>query len=150
VVLSSEVIFIGLLPGPAREILPNMPFKKDQIVISMMAAVDIAELKSLVAKVDGNRVTRTVPLPSNSQRTGSHYSTFIEMCVCFIIFALIHFCSAADNSTQFALPHIAGPILLHPPNQEVQDILSIVGTPVVCHSEGESLLFLFLFLFLSL
>ena len=79
--LSSEVVFLGLLPGPAREILPNMPFKKDQIVISMMAAVDIAELKSLVANVDENRVTRTVPLPSNSQRTGSYRSITIEICV---------------------------------------------------------------------
>ena len=41
------------------------------------------------------------------------------------------------NSTQLNLRYLAGPILLHPPNQEVQDILSIVGTPVVCHSEGE-------------
>ena len=84
VVLSSEIIFVGLLPGPAREILPNMPFKKDQIVISMMAAVDIAELMSLVAKVDGSRVTRTVPLPSNSQRTGSYQFIATEICTGFI------------------------------------------------------------------
>jgi hypothetical protein len=36
----------------------------------MMAAVDINELVSLVGKVDESRIVRTVPLPSNSQRTG--------------------------------------------------------------------------------
>lgn len=82
--LSADIVFIGLLPGPAREILPNMPFRKDQIVISMMAAVDIAEVISLVAKVDGSRVTRTVPLPSNSQRTGAYHSIIIEIFICFL------------------------------------------------------------------
>lgn len=47
-----------------------MPFNREHIVISMMAAVDIKELVSLVGKVDESRIVRTVPLPSNSQRTG--------------------------------------------------------------------------------
>ena len=33
---------------------------------------------------------------------------------------------------------LVGPILLHPPNAEVQSILSVVGTPVACNSEGKS------------
>lgn len=72
-VSSVDVVFIGLLPGPARDILPHLPFKKDQIIISMMAAVDIGELMRLTYKVDARNIVRTVPLPSNSQRTGNTY-----------------------------------------------------------------------------
>ena len=70
-VSSVDVVFIGLLPGPARDILPHMPFRKDQIIISMMAAVDIGELVRLSHNVDAKNIVRTVPLPSNSQRTGT-------------------------------------------------------------------------------
>ena len=107
-VSSVDVVFIGLLPGPAREILPSMPFNSEQLIISMMAAVDINEVITLVGKVDRTSVVRTVPLPSNSQRSG--------------------------------------PILLHPSNSEAADILRIVGTPVICNTEGESVEFcIFLF-----
>ena len=98
VVQSSDIIFLGLLPGPAREILPSMPFHKDHFVISMMAAVDINEVINLIGKVSSDRIVRTVPLPSNSQRSG--------------------------------------PILLHPSNNYAEEILSVVGSPVVCHTEG--------------
>ena len=69
VVSSSDVLFIGLLPHVAREILPQLPFRADQLVVSMMAAVDIEEVLTLV-RMPRDRVVRTVPLPSNSQRTG--------------------------------------------------------------------------------
>lgn len=72
-VSSVDVVFIGLLPGPARDILPHLPFRKDQILISMMAAVDFGELVRLTYKVDARNIARTVPLPSNSQRTGTVY-----------------------------------------------------------------------------
>ena len=75
-----------------------MPFHKDHFVISMMAAVDINEVINLIGKLSSDRIVRTVPLPSNSQRSG--------------------------------------PILLHPSNIHAEAILSVVGTPVVCHTEG--------------
>ena len=75
-----------------------MPFHKDHFVISMMAAVDINEVINLIGKVSSDRIVRTVPLPSNSQRSG--------------------------------------PILLHPSNNYAEEILSVVGSPVVCHTEG--------------
>lgn len=65
----------------------------------MMAAVDIHEVINLIRKVPSDRIVRTVPLPSNSQRTG--------------------------------------PILLHPSNNIAETVLSLVGTPVVCHTEGK-------------
>ena len=96
---SVDVVFVGLLPGPARDILPLMPFHGEQLIVSMMAAMDINEVIALVGKVDRTRVVRTVPLPSNSLRSG--------------------------------------PILLHPSNVEAVEILSIVGTPVICNTEGK-------------
>lgn len=73
-VSSVDVVFIGLLPGPARDTLPNLPFRKDQIIISMMAAVDIGELIKLSYNADAKNIVRTVPLPSNSHRTGSTHT----------------------------------------------------------------------------
>ena len=69
VVSLSDVVFIGLLPQVAREVLPQLPFRANQLIISMMAAVDIEEVLTLV-RMPRSRVVRTVPLPSNSQRTG--------------------------------------------------------------------------------
>jgi len=68
-VAKSDIVFIGLLPGVAREILPVLPFTESKIVISMMAAVDYDELLSLV-KLSGAKVGKTVPLPAASRRSG--------------------------------------------------------------------------------
>ncbi len=63
----SDVIFIGLLPTVARELLPTLNFK-NKLVVSMMAAVDFSEVVQLIGHSD--RVVRTVPLPSAARRTG--------------------------------------------------------------------------------
>ena len=70
VVAASDVVFLGLLPGTARTELPTLPFRADQLVISMMAAVDLEEVLTLVRTVPRARVVRTVPLPSNARRSG--------------------------------------------------------------------------------
>eukprot|EP01032_Pedospumella_encystans_P020218 gene20218-22972_t len=36
IVKEADVIFIGLLPGVAREVLPTLPFDESKLVISMM------------------------------------------------------------------------------------------------------------------
>jgi pyrroline-5-carboxylate reductase len=91
----SDVIFIGLLPKVAREVLPTLSFE-NKLVVSMMAAVDFSEVVSLTRPTE-NRVVRTVPLPSAARRTG--------------------------------------PILMYPPNDEAEQLLKVVGTPVVCRDE---------------
>jgi pyrroline-5-carboxylate reductase len=68
-VAGSDIVFVGLLPGIARDILPTLPFTKSHIVISMMAAVDYDELVSLV-KLPRIQVGKTVPLPAASRRSG--------------------------------------------------------------------------------
>lgn len=69
IVKEADVIFIGLLPGVAREVLPTLPFDDSKLVISMMAAVDYEETVQLV-RVSPARLVRTVPLPSAANRTG--------------------------------------------------------------------------------
>lgn len=72
VVAEADVVFIGLLPGVARDILPTLPFggkESSKLIISMMAAVDLAEIISLT-KVSSDKIVRTVPLPSCARRDG--------------------------------------------------------------------------------
>ena len=69
IVKEADVIFVGLLPGVAREVLPTLPFDESKLVISMMAAVDFEETVQLI-KIPAARVVRTVPLPSAANRTG--------------------------------------------------------------------------------
>jgi len=72
VVSESDVVFIGLLPAVARSELPTLPFggaEGGKLVVSMMAAVDIEEMKSLTG-VPADRIVRTVPLPSSARREG--------------------------------------------------------------------------------
>ena len=68
VVSKSDIVFIGLLPQDAKEILPNLDFT-DKEVISMMATIDIADLLTLT-KRPPDRAVRTVPLPSAQYREG--------------------------------------------------------------------------------
>lgn len=67
---NSDVIFIGLLPHVAKEILPKLSFPKDKFIISMMATIPYEELLTLVGDVPKERVVRTVPLPSAAVRQG--------------------------------------------------------------------------------
>lgn len=71
VVSEADVIFIGLLPAVAREVLPVMPFSAGKkFVVSMMAAVDLAEIRALCGDIPADRFVRTVPLPSSARRQG--------------------------------------------------------------------------------
>jgi pyrroline-5-carboxylate reductase len=71
VVSAADVVFYGLLPGVAREVLPTMPFRKEQLIISMMAAIDYAETLTFSGDVvPMENIVRTVPLPSAAKRSG--------------------------------------------------------------------------------
>jgi pyrroline-5-carboxylate reductase len=45
---AADVIFIGLLPTVARQLLPTLTFRPKTIIVSMMAVMDIDEVVSLV------------------------------------------------------------------------------------------------------
>mgnify|MGYP003973886999 CR=1 FL=1 len=71
VVSGADIVFYGLLPDVARTELPNMPYRSDQIIISMMAAIDYAETLALSKGiVPAQNIVRTVPLPSAAKRSG--------------------------------------------------------------------------------
>ena len=74
VVAESDIIFIGLLPGTAREIIPSLPFTEKHFVVSMMAAVDYTETLSLLQaaapSLPDQQIVRTVPLPAAAKRSG--------------------------------------------------------------------------------
>lgn len=72
VVAAADIVFVGLLPAVAREVLPQLPFggaEGSKLVISMMVAIDITEVLSLTG-VPADRAVRTVPLPSAARREG--------------------------------------------------------------------------------
>lgn len=70
-VTKADIIFLGILPGVARAELPKLPFRDDQLIISMMAAVDMKDLLVLFPSLSSTQnVVRTVPLPSAARRSG--------------------------------------------------------------------------------
>ena len=69
----SDVVFLGLLPPVAKELLPGMPFggaSSSKLIISMLAAMDIDELRALCSGVPNSQIVRTVPLPSVARHQG--------------------------------------------------------------------------------
>lgn len=52
VIDASDVLFLGLLPGQAAEVLPDLSFRDGQEVISFMAGVPLADLAGIVAPAD--------------------------------------------------------------------------------------------------
>lgn len=69
IVAEADIIFIGLLPQIARDVLPTLSFGSTKLVISMMAAVDYEELLRLT-NLPTERIVKTVPLPSAATRSG--------------------------------------------------------------------------------
>jgi pyrroline-5-carboxylate reductase len=69
IVAEADVIFIGLLPAVAREVLPTLSFAPGKLVLSMMAAVDYSEVLALTRCAEES-IVRIVPLPSSAKRCG--------------------------------------------------------------------------------
>jgi pyrroline-5-carboxylate reductase len=104
----SDIIFIGLLPNVAQELLPALPFKNHHLIISMMAAVDYQTTLGLLATVSPDRIVRTVPLPSSSRRTGP-----------IIMFP-------ANNEAQSVLLHVGTPVVCEE-ESKMKPMIAITG-----------------------
>ena len=161
-VRASDIVFIGLLPGPARNILPLMPFNENHLVISMMAAVDISELVELVSK-GSNGCKRSqmdemnqLDTPGGAQGGLDEVGEAKEGCEGIDQMSGEGTVRRADKGRvvrTVPLPSSSqrsGPILLHPRNEEAEGVLSVVGTPVVCLTEGAYVHFVSRCLFLRL
>lgn len=61
VVADSDVVFLCLLARVADEVLPGLPFRADQSVISVMVDAPLAKLRSLCAPATD--IAITIPLP---------------------------------------------------------------------------------------
>ena len=61
VIDNSDWIFLGVLPKIGEKILPNLRFKKKQIVISFMSTPNYSKLKELINK--NLIIVRAIPMP---------------------------------------------------------------------------------------
>ena len=61
VIDNSDWIFLGVLPKIGEKILPNLKFKKKQIVISFMSTPNYSKLKKLINK--NLIIVRAIPMP---------------------------------------------------------------------------------------
>tara|TARA_B100001939_G_scaffold304871_1_gene283512 strand:+ start:576 stop:1334 length:759 start_codon:yes stop_codon:yes gene_type:complete len=61
VIDKSDWIFLGVLPKIGEKILPNLNFKKKQIVISFMSTPNYSKLKKLIKK--NLIIVRAIPMP---------------------------------------------------------------------------------------
>ncbi|GAA1772386.1 pyrroline-5-carboxylate reductase [Nocardioides hankookensis] len=68
VVAEADVVVVCLLPGNAAEILAGLAFRADQAVVSAVAGLDVARLRSIVAPATD--VARSIPLPAVATRGG--------------------------------------------------------------------------------
>jgi pyrroline-5-carboxylate reductase len=65
---NSEWIFLALRPDMASSVLPELQFRPEQVVISVMAIITQAEVKDLVQPVQ--EIYRAVPLPPAARQLG--------------------------------------------------------------------------------
>tara|TARA_B100000900_G_scaffold393728_1_gene390506 strand:+ start:328 stop:1086 length:759 start_codon:yes stop_codon:yes gene_type:complete len=61
VIDNSDWIFLGVLPKIGEKILPNLKFKKKQVVISFMSTPNYSKLKKLIKK--NLIIVRAIPMP---------------------------------------------------------------------------------------
>ena len=61
VIDNSDWIFLGVLPKIGEKILPNLKFKKKQIVISFMSTPNYSKLKKMINK--NLIIVRAIPMP---------------------------------------------------------------------------------------
>ena len=112
VVSDSDTVFLCLLADVAREVLPNLPFRDDQRVISVMVDVALAELRTLCAPV--NEIAITIPLPSIAVG-GSALPVYPDSMALRSLFGdtdMIIPCGSEDAlNAHFAATALASPIL---------------------------------------
>lgn len=61
VVAESDVVFLCLLAEQARKVLPSLPFRKGQTVVSVMAGMSLADVAELSAPA--SEIAVAIPLP---------------------------------------------------------------------------------------
>ncbi|SEW37633.1 pyrroline-5-carboxylate reductase [Aliiroseovarius sediminilitoris] len=112
VVADSDTVFLCLLADVARKVVPDLPFRDDHRVISVMVDVPLADLRMLCAPV--NEIAITIPLPSIAVG-GSALPVYPDSMALRSLFAdtdmIIPCQSEVALNAHFAATALASPIL---------------------------------------
>ena len=68
IVNSCNWVFLAVTPKVGKKIIPNLKFRSNQIVISFIATINLAQLRKAIGKKV--KIVRAIPLPPISIRKG--------------------------------------------------------------------------------
>ncbi len=68
VVDRADMVFLAILPQQKEEILTNLHFRKEHVIIHLLAGTQVEEIRPLVKPAD--RIVRAIPLPCTAIHAG--------------------------------------------------------------------------------
>ena len=98
VVDAATCVVVATRPDDARAVLADLAFAPDQVVVSVVAGLSVAELRASVAPA--REVARAIPLPSVSARQGL-VPVFPPLPAALELFGLLGAVVALDDETAF-------------------------------------------------
>lgn len=136
VVDGSDVLFLGLLPDHAAEVLPTLAFRPGQRVISFMAGVALDTLKALTAPADP--VAVMLPFPGIA-KGGSPIVTMGQTDLIEAIFTPQNSVYSVENETELAA-YLSAQAVLSPAVKLVADAASWIAPKVGNPAQAEDFL----------
>ena len=94
----SDIVVIAVRPSVAREVLQQLRFRPDHEIISLVSALSLGDLASLVAPA--GRIARAVPLPSAASRL-SPTAIYPPNSMACELFSSVGTVFPVDNENQF-------------------------------------------------
>ena len=67
----STVVFLAVIPQIAKQVIPTLTFQSTHTIISVIAALSIAELAPMVQPVPRGQICRAIPLPAVAVQKGA-------------------------------------------------------------------------------
>lgn len=136
VVDGSDVLFLGLLPEQAAEVLPTLAFRPGQRVISFMAGVALDTLKALTAPADPEAVM--LPFPGIA-KGGSPIIAMGQTDLIEAIFTPQNSVYSVENETELAA-YLSAQAVLSPAVKLVADAASWIAPKVGNPAQAEDFL----------
>jgi len=75
VVDQSDIVFIGVLPAQAPEVLRSLRFTAEHTVVSLVATMAMSAVQEACAPVPSTKVLRVIPLPPVAKHAGASVMT---------------------------------------------------------------------------
>ena len=101
-----------MLPGQAAEVLGELTFGDDQLLVSLLAGVSV-EAVAEMAGVDVSQIVRAVPLPAVARRAGATPISPAHEGVC-ALFDLVGTAVGVGSEGEMAKLQVAFPHLCSP------------------------------------